>query len=173
MIYVEAIKQGYFKSKIREIGDKFGIDSVSQFSKGMRSRKGYDALGWMKLISISKDHEESSKELSDRLAEVVKTQKALAKKQASDDSDVDEDQMIDLNDLTDTTEADAEQARLAEEAEQKRIDDEAKAEEEAQAEALKAAEAKAEEEAQAEAKRLEDEAKTGDETETVHTDEAI
>ena len=86
MIIVEARKEGYYDNKIREIGDRFPIKSVQEFSKGITSRKGYERLGWMALVSISSDHKEETPELRQRLKDVVKQEKAL-KKQAVEDSD--------------------------------------------------------------------------------------
>lgn len=162
MLYVEAVKQGYFKNKIREVGEKFGIPSVQQFSRGVKARKGYDAMGWMKLISISKDHEEDTPALKEELNNIIKAQKVLAKKESDNSEEVDEDLVVDLGsiDVNDTSEADAEQARIEKEEAAK-----------AEAEAEKAAKETAAREAKEEEARIQAEADTAGEEESEDSEE--
>lgn len=99
MIIVKARRQGYFGSKIREVGEKFSIPSVEQFSMGISGRKGYERLGWMELVSISKDHEEPTPELANKLKEIIKKEKDMKKEEIEQSDDLDSFETVGLDDI--------------------------------------------------------------------------
>jgi hypothetical protein len=91
-IQVEAVSKGYWTnksgaSKIMNPGEKFTIDSIEQFSRGIMGRRsnrrseGQVRFGWMKLVGISKDHKEPTKELQEQLKQVIAATKSMEPEQ--------------------------------------------------------------------------------------------
>lgn len=124
-IQVQATAKGYWTnksgaSKIMEPGEKFTIDSIELFSKGIMGRKsnrrqeGEVSFGWMRLVGISKDHKEPTKELQDYLKKVIAATKSM-KPEEETFEEVEKFESID--DVSDSTEEAPEEVTFNDEAE--------------------------------------------------------